>query len=285
MSYHYEFADIRLEVRMPEEERYSDHGVLRAFCSEPISSPDHSLTICLVDALSSPDGSCVYQDVGKQIYQTEDSIIRYAGNQDRQHLRIQRQGHFSQVQCLRKAYPAGVTPKVVLNSLEAEHLIVRNRGVLLHASFIRMGGSAILFTAPSGTGKSTQADLWCKYRNAELINGDRAAVMVRDDGIYACGIPFAGSSGVAKAAKLPLRAIVYLAQAPENRIEALKGFSAFRNVWEGCSLHTWDREDLSLASDCVLKILDRVPVFHLRCRPDAGAVDALYSVLHDGGCI
>ena len=90
---------------------------------------------------------------------------------------------------------------------------------------------------------------------------------------------------VAKAAKLPLRAIVYLAQAPENRIEDLKGFSAFRNVWEGCSLHTWDREDLSLASDCVLKILQRVPVFHLRCRPDEGAVDTLYSVLHDRGCI
>ncbi|WP_370839368.1 hypothetical protein [Intestinibacter bartlettii] len=31
----------------------------------------------------------------------------------------------------------------------------------------------ILFSAPSGTGKSTQADLWEKYENAEIINGDR----------------------------------------------------------------------------------------------------------------
>ena len=80
-------------------------------------------------------------------------------------------------------------------------------------------------------------------------------------------------------------AIVYLSQAKENRAEQLRGVSAFRKVWEGCSVNVWDREDLALASQTVLKVLDHVPVFHLACRADAQAVQTLYEVLTDRGCL
>ena len=46
--------------------------------------------------------------------------------------------------------------------------------LLMHGAVIAVGNKAWLFTAPSGTGKSTQAELWERYRNAEQINGDRS---------------------------------------------------------------------------------------------------------------
>ena len=41
-----------------------------------------------------------------------------------------------------------------------EHLLATQRAVILHSAYIDYKGKAILFSAPSGTGKSTQAELW-----------------------------------------------------------------------------------------------------------------------------
>ena len=48
------------------------------------------------------------------------------------------------------------------NYLALEHLFYRFGGLFLHSSHVSVGGRALLFSAPSGTGKSTQADLWEK---------------------------------------------------------------------------------------------------------------------------
>lgn len=57
-------------------------------------------------------------------------------------------------------------------------------------------------------------------------------------------IPFSGSSGVGKNEQMPLAAVVYLSQASQTTIAPLRGFRAFRRLWEGCSVNLWDREDL-----------------------------------------
>ena len=58
-----------------------------------------------------------------------------------------------------------------------EALLHQNRGLLLHASFIRWQGSGILFSAPSGTGKSTQANLWVQHqgRRSSMATGPPSA--------------------------------------------------------------------------------------------------------------
>ena len=59
------------------------------------------------------------------------------------------------------------------------------------ASFIRWQGRGILFSAPSGTGKSTQANLWVQHQGAEVINGDRAALRQVGGRWQAFGLPYA----------------------------------------------------------------------------------------------
>ena len=169
----------------------------------------------------------------------------------------------------------------VLSAMESEHRIVGRGGFLLHASWVRWKDRAILFTAPSGTGKSTQAELWCRLRGAELINGDRAAVFAGETP-QVRGIPFSGSSGVGKNARMPLAAVVYLSQAPQTTIEPLRGFRAFRKLWEGCSINLWDRADVDSCAENVTRVLGQVPMFHLACTPDASAVRALEQRLEEG---
>lgn len=279
---YYEFAGVTWCVRFPQNLPFCDNGTLLPFSKAPCRA-DHTIEIAPVDHLLPPEGKQIYHESDKQFYSDGDVWIRYQdttpNSLETAGMRIRRHGDRSLVQVKNNRLSGGLTTKIVLNSMEAEHFLVQNRGFILHASYIDWNGQAVLFTAPSGTGKSTQANLWCKHRGAELINGDRAAVVVKDGKVLACGLPFSGSSGVGKNVTLPLRAIVYLSQAEITSVEKLHGFRSFRRVWEGCSVNIWNREDVTCCTQTVLDVLEHVPVFHLSCMPDEAAVAALHNVL------
>ena len=159
--------------------------------------------------------------------------------------------------------------------LELESLLLRNDGLLLHASFVRWEGSGILFSAPPGTGKSTQAALWERYAGAEVINGDRTALRFQKGAWVAWGLPYAGTSGIYRNDSAPVAAIVVLRQAKENRISAISPSEAMRFLYPELTIHRWDSGFVSKAVDLFLNLTCRVPVYLLECLPDAGAVETL----------
>lgn len=154
-----------------------------------------------------------------------------------------------------------------------EMLLLTYNGLLLHSSFIRWNGQGILFSAPSGTGKSTQADLWVKYKQAEIINGDRAGLRKLEDGWAAFGLPYAGSSGIYRNESAPVTAIVVLRQAKENQIRPLGPAEAIRYLYPEITIHQWDKDFVDQAMDLLTDLLFHVPVYLLECLPDQGAVE------------
>lgn len=162
----------------------------------------------------------------------------------------------------------------ILNRISLENLLLRHQGLLLHAAFIKYDGKGILFTGPSGIGKSTQADLWKKHLGAEIINGDRA--ILRKEGSWtAYGSPYAGSSGIYRNEKAPLSAIVVLKQGKENILETLSGREAFAEVYPQLALCRWDKQFMEKATDLCLALLQNVPVYRLSCLPSESAVHCL----------
>ena len=284
----YVFAGIELAMELPESRPFETDGALEPFRAERVMNP-HRFVFMLQEELEPPVGSCIAAEGALQVYSDGDKSIRYIGSVQNgwqnAYIRAEHRGKEHFVQLKASQFPAGIGSKTVLNSIAAEHLIAENGGFVLHSSFIAAEGKAILFTAPSGTGKSTQAALWEQYRSAEVINGDRSAVRVTDSGIVACGIPFAGSSNICKNKTLPLAAIVYLKQAPENRIRRLRGAESFCRIWEGCSVNTWDKADVAAVSDTVQQVIGAVPVFELACTPDERAVLALEEALKQEGLV
>lgn len=277
----YSIAGLRLRITGQRQWMNPDDGKLAPFAVS--GQWDHSIHFHVVDRLDGPEGECVYREPGKQIFVYGDTQLRYEGavEQDLEGARVRmaRCGNISHVQVLRSSIPCGIISKLIMDCIEAEHLINAAGGFLLHAACVRIGQKAVLFTAPSGTGKSTQAQLWGNLRHAELINGDRAAVFPCGDEAWFRGIPFCGSSGVAKNEALPLAAIVYLSQAPETTITRLTGVRAFRRVWEGCSVNVWNSADVELCTESVMNAVSVVPVYHLACTPDETAVRALEETL------
>lgn len=282
MRRHYRFAGVELAVSMPEELFYEQEYHLAPFRVAETAQP-HSFRFEAVEALEPPAGKLIAADPGFRVYDTGSARIRYTGavgeRWEDAYIRACHRGKDHDVQVKKDALTGKIGTKTVLNSIEVDRLVARAGGFIFHCAYIDRGGSAILFTAPSETGKSTQAELWKDLRGARIINGDRAAVRIVEGRALAEGIPFAGSSSYCENRTVPIEAVVYLAQAPRTTIRRMRGYEAFARIWEGVSVSAWDREDVSLVSDAVKRLAETVPVYHLPCTPDESAVIALENAL------
>lgn len=278
----YRIAGLNFCVSAPEGEGYEEDGLLASFQTEP-TAQYREIRLCLQERLDPPEGEAWVTADGLRVYRQEQGLVCYYGCYDGDwetgYLRLARNQHDTCAQLRRENARFCLSPGIALEAMELQHHLVQHGGFLLHASYIDVNGEAILFSAPSGTGKSTQASLWCDLRGAELINGDRAAVMLGETGACACGVPYSGSSQVRKNVTRPLKAVVVLSQAQETTIHRMEGMAAFRKIWEGCSVNTWDPADMNLCAQAVMDMLRHVPVYHLACTPDESAVRILEEAL------
>ncbi len=150
--------------------------------------------------------------------------------------------------------------------------------VLAHASLVSYRGEGVMFTGYSGVGKTTQAELWEKQLGAEIINGDKVLLRQMDGKFYACGLPWKGSSDYCRNINVPLKAIVVLKQARENRIFVPDEKTEL--TMPHIFLPHWDNECLNNALDTFDALVKSVPIYSLECCPDEGAVNLACEVIY-----
>ncbi len=179
-----------------------------------------------------------------------------------------------------ESYRGKISAKNALEESGIFRMLAEHGRVVLHSSYIiTQRGEALLFSAPSGTGKSTQAELWRSYAGARVINGDRALVKA-ENGVTANGILFSGTSGISENVTAPLRAIVLLRQSEKNEIRSVSGKEAFMRLLPQCSYYPDEEENLRIVTGILAEIISAVPVYDFGCVPDESAVSALSEVLY-----
>lgn len=274
----YQIAGLKFQIICNENALYLREGFLEGYAWEG-TPPDYHVSVSWIPQLPAPAGEVLYHAEDQIVYRENGRVQLYSGavSNGAAHARVCtiREENRIRIYFCTQLVKGALSARLILNAMDLPHLLTVHDGFLLHASYIEWEGRAILFTAPSETGKSTQAQLWCDHMGAALVNGDRAAVRIIDGRVFACGTPFSGSSPVRRNVQLPLAAIVYLSQAPENSIVRLRGVRAFRRVWEGCTVNTWEREDVEKATRTVSEVVSRIPVYHLSCTPDVRAAELL----------
>lgn len=167
----------------------------------------------------------------------------------------------------------------VFEIMNIETLLLQNNSLILHSSFISDGCNGILFSAPSGTGKSTQAELWRQNSNFEIINGDRSGLRKIDETWKAYGLPYAGSSEIYKNESVPIRAIFLLEQSRENKIEPLNHKDMLIRLLPEVTIHRWNPYLTDIALNLLSDLIGNVPVLLLKCSPDIDAVNVVRKYL------
>lgn len=102
--------------------------------------------------------------------------------------------------------------------------------LLFHGSVIAVDGAGYLFTAKSGTGKSTHTRLWREQfgDRAVMVNDDKPLLKVTENGVTAYGTPWDGKHRLSTNCSVPLKAICILTRSEENHIEEISPGDAYQ---------------------------------------------------------
>lgn len=137
---------------------------------------------------------------------------------------------------------------------------------LMHGAVIAWKNQGYLFTAPSGTGKSTHLALWKKYLGdqAEVINGDKPFLKVTEDEVWVYGTPWAGKEQWQVNKKVALKGICFLGRGEKNSIQKIDSFSTLPFLMRQVYF-----TDAPQSAGKTMELLDQmlkiVPLYKMKC--------------------
>lgn len=149
--------------------------------------------------------------------------------------------------------------------------------ILVHGSAIAVDNEGFLFTATSGTGKSTHTRLWRERfgDRAVMVNDDKPLLRVKDDGVWICGTPWDGKHRISSNIMVPLKGIAILTRGEQNSIRRLPAAMALSTVLQQ-SHRPQNVDDVSKTLELIDKMLQHVPVYLLKCNMDPEAAEVSY---------
>lgn len=169
---------------------------------------------------------------------------------------------------------------VVTGAMFYEKLLDFN-AFMLHASAVVLDGYAYLFSAPSGTGKSTHTALWEEYfkdRGVYVINDDKPVIMLENGEFYVYGTPWSGKTDKNANRKVKLGGICFLERNDENFIEKIEPKDALpKLVWQTARAKTTDK--MTEFMDICNELLKVTTVWRMGCRMDYEAVCMAYEAM------
>ena len=145
--------------------------------------------------------------------------------------------------------------------------------LLMHSATIENGGKGYMFLGASGQGKSTHSNKWVEYiKGSTLINDDNPVIRIADDGtpiVY--GSPWSGKRPIYMDVHYPIGGMAAIEQDKKNWIRKENIPTAFGIMLCSCSTLKFDKEIHISICSTITKVLERIPVHTLFCRPDEEA--------------
>lgn len=244
--------------------------------------PEYTYQIEVADALEAPEGKFLTGRADLAVFQNqvgESRLIGVKGRPEPYACYQEVAENRAQVTLVREEIRDLHIDPVFTSLLALERRMILRDSLILHCAYMVYRGKAVLFSAPSGTGKSTQADLWERYRGSRIVNGDRALLKKEGGRWMACGWPVCGSSEICHVEDTPIGAIVMLRQGKTNCAERLSPIQAFTQLYAQVTINRWNREFTERASEKIEELIGEIPVWQLTCDISENAVRCLEEAL------
>lgn len=149
----------------------------------------------------------------------------------------------------------------------------------LHASAVVADGEAYLFSAPSGVGKSTHTALWLhQFPGTYILNDDKPVIGLNKKGVSVWGTPFAGKTDLQVNRQVPLRAICFLQQGKENRIERVAEDRAIALVLNN-TYRPNNSDHMNRLLDMIGKVTESIDIYEMTCQNKPSAAQLSYNVM------
>lgn len=173
--------------------------------------------------------------------------------------------------------PASSESTLILTKL-CNTVLKHYDGFFFHSSSLMLDGEAYVFSAPSGTGKSTHTALWRKHfgDRVTMINDDKPIIRKKDGRFFIYGTPWMGKANIGTNTKAPIKAVFILQRGNTNSAVRVKPGEVFKQILEATIVPSDKNMMFSL-----LGLLDEfftlVPLFLLTCNLSDDAVITAYN--------
>ncbi len=155
--------------------------------------------------------------------------------------------------------------------------IIDYDGFLMHGVVLALDGKGYVFTAPSGTGKTTHAMYWKQLfgDRCTIVNGDKPLIRFMGGECYAYGTPWCGKENLNANMRIKLTDFYALSRAEENSVKPLDPRKALIKL-----LTAVYRPSCTAAfektTEYIFRFIDKVRVWDLCCNMSADAAKTAY---------
>lgn len=160
----------------------------------------------------------------------------------------------------------------------AKQLPFFNR-MVFHGAVISYNGKGYLFTAPSGTGKTTHISLWQQYiENVDIVNGDKPILHIENKEAEAFATPYSGKEGYQNHSSIMLGGICLIKRGAENKIERVSAGTILTEIMNQIFL-PYEADAVVKTLELLDSLLTSVPVYVLECNISEDAVKTSFEAL------
>jgi len=151
---------------------------------------------------------------------------------------------------------------------------------LFHGSAVAVDGQAYLFTAKSGTGKSTHTRLWRKLlgERAVMVNDDKPLIRADERGVVVFGTPYNGKHRLGNNISVPIKAVCILERSEKNHIRQITKSEAYATILQ----QSYRPDNVAALSKTLIlidKMSEQVAFWRLGCNMELEAADISYNTM------
>lgn len=159
----------------------------------------------------------------------------------------------------------------------AEQMIEYNT-LLFHGSVIAVDGAGYLFTAKSGTGKSTHTRLWRERfgERAVMVNDDKPLIQINEHEVLVHGTPWDGKHHLSSNISVPLKAICILNRGAENKICRITKSAAYPMLLQQTH-RPMNAEKMQNVFTLLDRMCENLSLYRLECNMNPDAVTTAYN--------
>ncbi len=175
-------------------------------------------------------------------------------------------------------FPAHLVEGSVILTKICRTVLTDYDGFFFHSSSLMLDGEAYLFTALSGTGKSTHTALWRRHfgDRVVMINDDKPIIRRIDGRFWVCSTPWMGKSEIGTNIDVPVRAVYVLRRSETNSAVRVSTAKVFKQLLEA-TLVPGEPENMSKLLELFDGLFTQVPLFLLSCNTDEDAAVTAYN--------
>lgn len=149
--------------------------------------------------------------------------------------------------------------------------------ILFHGSALSVDGEGYLFTAKSGTGKSTHTSFWRQTfgQRVVMVNDDKPLLRITPEGVMVCGTPWDGKHRISTNTAVPLKGLCILTRAEDNHIQRISAEEAMPMLLQQ-SYRPSEPEKMIKLFGLLRQLSQKTGLYRLGCNLDPKAAMVAY---------